>query len=151
MSEEEDYPEIGDRRKGRILVCMGDDRPDQWADWLELLVAEFKELEAVAEEHSLRLDSRPTAGQIEDWRDFCEAIGVCIESRVWEGSMISGQWQMGWVEVGTIRRAKKAGREILKRLREDLIEQIREAGIREVNEQLAIHRQLNPPREGKDR
>lgn len=38
---DEDYPEIGKRRRGMVLVCHGDDRPDQFSDWLQPLVLEW--------------------------------------------------------------------------------------------------------------
>jgi hypothetical protein len=135
MSEEEeveDYPDIGDRRNGFILVCMGDDRPDQWIDWLEELVCKYEELEALAEARELPLDAGPDYGNLLGWRDFCETLGVSMDSKFWEGCMTSGQFQMGWIQSGTIRSAKKAGKEILNKIHKNLLEGIRRAAISEL-------------------
>ncbi|HIG27940.1 MAG TPA: hypothetical protein EYQ50_09130, partial [Verrucomicrobiales bacterium] len=132
MSDEEDYPEIGDRRHGRTLVCVGDDKPDQWVDWLESLVSEYEELERIAEEHTVNLDTGSKRERIEGWQDYCEAMGISIDGEAWESSMISGHYVMGWAELGTIRSARKTGKEILKRLRRNLLEQIRSVRIKEL-------------------
>jgi hypothetical protein len=128
----EDFPSIGDRRAGRILVCMGDDRPDQLIDWLDALVSDFEELKTIADEHVVKVNAGSQGGVMNDWSDFCSALGVHIDSNFWEGSMISGHLQMGWIQPGQIRRAQKIGKEILKEIRRDVLEQIRSAAISEI-------------------
>ena len=44
MNEEDDLPELGDRVDDRILVCHGDDWPENFIGWLDPLVNEFTEL-----------------------------------------------------------------------------------------------------------
>ena len=128
---ERDYPNIGGRRDGRILVCMGDDKPDSWISWLEPLVSEFEQLADIAEERELE-DAGSEYGKVEDWREFCSALDVSIDQEFWEGWLISGQFVTGWVAPGQIRSAKKIGREILKRIRMYLLGQIRSARIEEL-------------------
>jgi hypothetical protein len=132
MNDEEKMPSIGDRRHGRVLVCMGDDRPDQWAPWLESLVIDFEQLETTADERALELQSGSARRKLRGWRDFCEALGVEIGSQFWEGSMTSGQFVMGWIKAGGVRDAKKAGNAILKQIRQALLSQLRAASIKEL-------------------
>ena len=129
---ERDYPNIGGRRDGRILVCMGDDKPDEWISWLEPLVSEFEKLADIAEEHELDLDAGSEYGKVEDWREFCNALGVSIDQEFWEGCFISGQFVTGWVTPGQTHSAKKTGKEILKRIRMNLLGQIRSPRIEEL-------------------
>ena len=122
---DEDYPEIGNIRNGEVLVCMGDDRPDQWEDWLESLVTEFERLEGIAKECSLDLNAGRKYGILDGWQEFCEVIGVNVGAEFWEGEMNSGQWVMGWIRSRAIPRAERNGEEILDRLREHLNKHIR--------------------------
>ena len=56
-------------------------------------------------------------------------MGVSIDQEFWEGCLISGQFVTGWVTAGQIRSVKKTGKEILKRIRMNLLGQIRSARI----------------------
>lgn len=132
MSDEEDYPEIGYRKKGYVLVCRGDDVPDEWDYWLEELVDDFKKLAKIACEHSVEVDAGEDYGTMEDWRGFCEALGVNFESEFWEGGMISGLYMKGWIKPGKVDKATKTGKEILKRIRQNLLERIRSNAIAEL-------------------
>jgi len=132
MSDEEEFPSVGDRRQGQVLVCMGDDRPDQWDSWLEPLVDEFEALKATATEHGLEFHMGSQLGELEGWQDFCEALGISVSTKFWEGSMNSGQFVMGWIKLGKVRGAQKAGKEILKQLGKSLLEQLREKRIGEL-------------------
>ncbi len=114
------------------MVCYGDDRPDTWIDWLDTLVTEFEKLAEIAESHSLDLDLGPDYRSVQDWQEFCEAIGVNINPRFWEGSMISGQFQMGWIEPNKVHKAKKIGKAVLKQLRQNLFEKIRNSAILDI-------------------
>ena len=75
---ERDYPNIGGRRDGRILVCMGDDRPDEWISWLRPLVSEFEKLADIAEEHELDLDAGSEYGKVEDWGSFVVSWALAL-------------------------------------------------------------------------
>jgi len=112
-----DLPEIGGRRGGRILVCHGDDSPDEWVNWLESLIWEFTAIEAWSLElgFDLKVDeSRTITGGV---LGFCETIGIEIDSSFWEGSMTSGVYHVGWVEADTLRETKRHAKELLEKLR----------------------------------
>ncbi len=134
MSDEEDYPEVGDTRHGMVLVCQGDDKPQYWIDWLEPLINKYEELNEIAEEYSLNVEAESSHQNINDWKDFCEAMGISIDSAFWEGSMISGHYKMGWIKARSIRRAEKTGEAMLKKIRQNLFKRIREQRIKELNE-----------------
>lgn len=116
MNEEDDLPELGDRVDGRILVCHGDDWPEDFIGWLDPLVSEFKEFLEIAERYEFALelaDGQP----MEDVTDFCEAMGVQVDRQFWEGTCISGFYHWGWITEGTQRQIQKTGRRILGELR----------------------------------
>ena len=133
MHDEGEIPSIGGRSHGRLLVCMGDDRPDQWAPWLESLVFEFERLEMIADEHSFKLQTG-SHGSLRGWQDFCEAMGVEVRSEFWEGSLTSGQFVTGWIRVGGTRDAKKAGKTLLLEVERFLLTQLRARRIEELSE-----------------
>lgn len=122
---EEVFPEIDDVRHGRHLVCMGEDKPDRWSDWLNQAVMEFEGLEELANENFLTLDAGRKYGEINGWQDFCEKLGVDFSSDFWEGEMNSGQWVMGWISNVAILRAKERADTIVARLRKNLLKQAR--------------------------
>lgn len=115
--EEDDYPEIGQRRHGRTLVCHGDDRPDQFATWLEPLTTRFEELFSLAEEYRVDLDPGDGQGPVNDLMDFCSRLGIEFNSNPWEGWLISGNYHFGWLP-GTARAAAARGKKILAALAE---------------------------------
>jgi hypothetical protein len=125
MNDEDDIPAIGDFRDGKVLVCMGDDQPDQWAGWLEELVDEFNLLRDAATAHGLlcRIDSQSL--ELGDWSGFCEELGVDLNRKFWEGSLVSGQFVMGWVEKKKISTARRRGRSLLKKLHRNLVRQFK--------------------------
>jgi len=57
---------------------------------------------------------RWNGGALEGWQDFCEALGVSFDNDFWEGSITSGHYYLGWLPVGTLRRAKTTARALLK-------------------------------------
>ncbi len=134
MSEEAEFPSIGDLRHGRVLVCKGDDQPDEWEDWLKSLVDEFERLVSTASQHDLEVHTESHPHKLKGWRDFCEAVGVDVRTQFWEGSMISGHFAMGWIKAGDIRGAKKTGEAMLKQIRQNLLNQLREFRFKELNE-----------------
>lgn len=116
MNEEDDLPELGDRVDGRILVCHGDDWPEDFIGWLVPLVSKFKELLEIAERYEFALELAD--GQsMEDVTDFCEAMGIQVDRQFWGGTCISGFYHWGWITVGTQRQIQKTGRRILSELR----------------------------------
>jgi hypothetical protein len=132
MSDEREVPTIGDCRAGSVLVCLGDDRPDQWVPWLESLVDDFEALETTANEHDLELHTGTQNGELSGWQDFCEASGIDVRTEFWEGSMTSGQYVMGWLNVGKVRSAQKEAKELLKQLQKSLLGQLRAKRIAEL-------------------
>jgi hypothetical protein len=99
----DDYPEVEARRRGQILVCHGDDSPDQWIDWLEPIQSRFKELHELSEEYGFALDAGEGLGRLGSGGEFLELIGVDVWSNPWEGSLISGVYRFGWIKAGTVR------------------------------------------------
>lgn len=133
-SDEEDYPEVGDIRNGLILACMGDDRPERWIGWLGSLVDDFDELQTLAEQHDLSMDAGRKYGVLKGWSEFCEALGVSIDTEFWEGCMNSGQFVTGWINVKKVARAQKTGKAILEQIRSRLLKEIRRAVMAELKE-----------------
>ncbi len=115
-TEQDDYPEIGKRRRGMVLVCHGDDRPDQFADWLQPLVDEFNRLYSIAYEHNVDMDPQDGSPSIVDILDFCQRLGIEFSSNMWEGFLISGTYYLGWIEFGTVRSTKAYGKKLIQSL-----------------------------------
>lgn len=111
---DDDFPELGELRRGMVLVCHGDDRPDQFADWLKTLVADFESLFSIACEFGIDLDPQDGSAPIVDVMDFCQRLGIEFSSNMWEGSLISGIYRFGWLKAGTVRSASAHGRTMLR-------------------------------------
>ena len=111
---DDDFPELGELRRGMVLVCHGDDRPDQFADWLKTLVADFASLFSIACEFGIDLDPQDGSAPIVDVMDFCQRLGIEFSSNMWEGSLISGIYRFGWLKAGTVRSASAHGRTMLR-------------------------------------
>lgn len=118
--DEDDSLEIGMERNGMVLVCLGDDWPDQFADWLEPIVAQFRELSMLAEEIGLRLIPKGEKNEILDAMDFCDRLSIEFFSKPWTGTLISGVFQIGWIEKAEIPEAVQRGRDLLADLRSQL-------------------------------
>jgi hypothetical protein len=132
MSDDVDIPSIGTSREGAVLVCMGDDQPDQWAGWLEELVDEFNCLRDSATAHGLSLRVRSQGQDFGDWSDFCDAVGVNLKRQFWEGSLVSGQFVMGWVKETRVSSAKKRGESVVQKLRANLVADLKARRIEEL-------------------
>jgi len=130
---QDDYPQVGARRRGHILVCHGDDSPDQWVAWLEPIQSRFEELHALSEEYGFALDAGEGSRRLGSVEEFLELIGVDVRSDPWEGSLISGVYQFGWVKVGTVRAVRKKAAELLKALERQVNGEVR----RQILEELA--------------
>ncbi len=112
----DDYLDIGMRRRGRILVCHGDDRPDLFAAWLSPLVAQFDRLHLLAEEYGVAADPQDGRGALTDVMDFCQRLGIEFDCDDWDGALISGVYRWGWMPIGTVRSATARGRRLLQGL-----------------------------------
>ncbi len=132
MSDEDDIPSIGDCCDGKVLVCIGDDEPDQWDDWLEELVDEFNSLRDAATAQGLLCRVGPKCLELGGWSDFCEEVGVDLNQEFWEGSLVSGQFVMGWVEKKKIGTARRRGGSLLKKLQSSLVLQLKAKRIEEL-------------------
>ena len=137
---QDDYPEVGARRRGHILVCHGDDSPDQWIDWLEPIQSRFNELYELSEEYGFALGAGERSGRLDSIEEFLELIGIDVRSNPWEGSLISGIYQFGWVKVGTVRAVRKKAAEVLKALQRQVDGEVRRkileelAGIKDIDQ-----------------
>ena len=137
---QDDYPEVGAKRGGRILVCHGDDSPDQWIDWLEPIQSRFKELQELSEEYDFALEAGEGSGQLDSIEEFLELIGIDVQSNQWEGSLISGIYRFGWVNVGTVRAVRKKAADVLKALQRQVDSEVRRkilgelGGIKDINQ-----------------
>jgi hypothetical protein len=116
---------IGDRQGDRTLVAMGDDWPDQWEPWLEVLVDDYRSLASIAIEAELDWgeeifdDEESAAGA------FVEELGVYFDREFWEGDHISGIFVMGWIDTRSIRSAKRKGELLIKKREKELIRGLR--------------------------
>jgi hypothetical protein len=119
VDEGEDYPEVGDCRHGRILVCHGDDWPEYFIDWLDPLVSEFITLRDAAENIEVVLEAA-TGQSAEDVTEFCEAIGIQLDTNFWEGSFISGYYYFGWIGIGAEQQVQEQAQRLWKELSRDL-------------------------------
>lgn len=132
ISDENDYPEIGQRRRGMLLVCHGDDQPEHFADWLQPLVVEFERLSSVAAEFCVSPDTQDGSTPIRDVMEFCERLGVEFSTKYWEGSLTSGSYRFGWLKSGTLRSALSHGRMLLKALEAHVNDTVRSEIMREL-------------------
>lgn len=119
-SKTDDFPEIGISRRGMVLVCHGDDRPTQFAEWLTPLLQEYVSLQSLASEHLVELRLGDGSAELCDEMDFCQRLGIEFSSKMWEGSLISGIYHIGWIKKGTARSAAAQGRQMLKTLKHNV-------------------------------
>jgi hypothetical protein len=131
---EDQYPEVGDIQNGKILVCMGDYRPDRWESWLQDAVQEFEALAELGQEFGLQCVAGTSGPVLHGWRDFCEAVGVSFDCDFWEGDHISGHWHMGWVEERSLKKVQRTTERLLGSVRRRLDRQVRAAVLEELRE-----------------
>lgn len=130
----DDNLSIGCRRKGMILVCHGDDHPDEFAGWLQPLVEEFNKISSITADWDVAVRLQDGSRPISDVMDFCERIGIEFQSNMWEGSMISGIYRMGWIKSGTARTTSAEGRKLLGALKKCTEVAVRAAVMRELED-----------------
>jgi hypothetical protein len=93
---ERDPPDVGDTVRGSVLVCRGDDQPDEFTGELEVIVQRYRFLESLAGQYKLGTK----VGKIDfdqGLSEFLSAGGVDFDANHWEGACISGIYMMGWV------------------------------------------------------
>jgi hypothetical protein len=149
--DEDDYPEIGQRRHGKVLVCHGDDTPDQFANWLDPLVKKFTRLLLIAEEHGVVIDPPDGSMPIGSVIDFCQMLGIEFESAMWTGFLTSGIYQLGWMRPGTARSASTAGRKFLCEIEESTLAAVKAAVMLELAGIQRIDEFLDRTSDDKDR
>lgn len=130
---EDDYPSIGQSRGGYILVCHGDDTPTEWAGWLAGFVSRFKEIANLADEHGVPLADPQGGHAPATLIEFCQAIGIQMNSSPWQGQMISGTYWLGWVRTGTLRAVKSRGRTLIAAMSEQMQVGVRQSVMRELS------------------
>jgi hypothetical protein len=129
----DDYPSIGLSRGGYILVCHGDDRPTEWADWLTDFVASFGKITSLAEEHGVRLSDSQGGYAPSSLFEFCEAIGIEMDGSPWNGCLISGTYWLGWLRVGTLRATKSRARSLIASMSKQMELDVRAAIMRDLS------------------
>ena len=129
----DDFPSIGQSRGGYTLVCHGDDCPDEWAIWLTAFVSSFEEITNLAEDHGVRLVDPRDGHALTSIIDFCEAIGIDMDSSPWQGQMISGTYWLGWLRVGSLRATKSRARSLIASMSKQMEVGVRAAVMRELS------------------
>ena len=134
MLKEDQAPRLGMRRRGMVLVCHGDDQPDQFANWLGPLVVEFERISAIASDFGIALHAKAGSSLMVSTMDFCRELGVDFSSKMWEGSLISGIYHFGWIKEGTIRSVSVFGRKLLRTLVKQVDTTVRSTVIRQLQD-----------------
>ena len=136
-------PDIGDKDGKYTLVALGDDRPDQWAPWLEEFIKEYQNLSDI----SIRADMEEDDDVPMDYLDrdkaameLAEGLGVGFSSEFWEGNFINGHFYKGWIKTRSIGPAKRLGSQIIKTKKHKLVKYI----IKKINAKLE---KINNPEE----
>ena len=131
-TSDDDFPEIGMRKQGMVLVCHGDDRPTQFADWLQPIIENFERLSVIANEFGIDMDLKDGGRSIVDVMDFCQRLDIEFSSRMWEGMLISGIYHLGWLKTGTVRATKAYAKQILQLLEKQIDAAVRLKVINEI-------------------
>lgn len=103
MIEDDDYPDVGDVRDGRILVCHGDDEPTEFINWLESIWSQFQGLQRLSWDFNIELISKKYKRTIINFQDLFDLCGIETENNSWEGSLISGTYYWCWVEENKVQ------------------------------------------------
>ena len=130
---EDDYPSIGQSRGGYTLVCHGDDRPTEWVGWLEEFASTFEEITNLAEEHGVMLTDPQGRHAPTSLVEFCQAIGIDMDSSPWQGQMISGTYVLGWLRTGTLRATRSRARSLLASMSKQMEVGVRAAVMRKLS------------------
>ncbi|MEW8403985.1 MAG: hypothetical protein AB2689_21090 [Candidatus Thiodiazotropha taylori] len=111
--DEEEVPEVGEIVDGQILVCRGDDRPEECITWLQSDADELNNYLYCAEENNVELYVKEYDAVISDEVTFYELIGIDCSSSFWEGSLTSGHLVLCWVKPSCVDEVIKKSRELL--------------------------------------
>lgn len=111
--EEEEVPEVGEVVNGKILVCRGDDRPEECITWLQSDADKLKNYLRCAEENNIELYVKEYDAEIRDEVTFYELIGIDCSRSFWEGSLNSGHLVLCWVKQDCVDEVIKKSRELL--------------------------------------
>ncbi|MET0008710.1 MAG: hypothetical protein ABW124_05335 [Candidatus Thiodiazotropha sp. 6PLUC9] len=134
MTDYDDYPEIGDERDGRILLCHGDDQPEELIGWLEPIWKDFSQLQNLSWDFNLQLRSKKHRKNIDSFDDLFSLAGIETESGFWEGSLVSGHYIWCWVDVNKEEDAIAKLNDILSTLSESIKSKIKSKAIKELKE-----------------
>ncbi|MCG8049497.1 MAG: hypothetical protein N0E48_28585 [Candidatus Thiodiazotropha endolucinida] len=132
MIEEDDYPDVGDVRDERILVCHGDDEPTEFVDWLEPIWNQFKELQGLSWDFNIDLASKKYKRTINGFEDLFNLCDIETENNFWEGSLISGRYYWCWAEEDKVEDIIEKLKDVLSTLDEPLKRRIKENVITEL-------------------
>ena len=112
-----DAPELGDTVRGRVLVCRGDDEPDEFDASLDGVASRFRQLSDIAGRYGLSIGAPDFD---EGLVAFLEQAGVDFESSHWEGSCTSGIYQMGWVATRRLGAVERTAYRLLDRAEREM-------------------------------
>ena len=124
---------IGCSRRGRMLVCHGDDFPDQWIGWLEPLIHELDDYLRISDEFGIEIKLDAYAIPINDVLDFCGLIGIEFDSSHNEDSFASRFFKFGWIENKRLNESKKIATGLLKDVREKVENSVKSEIFAELN------------------
>jgi hypothetical protein len=116
---------VGQEVNGSVLVCRGDDWPDEFVSWLEPLATEFNRILMQAEEFGITLKAPKSRNQLVSITDFCSEISIDFDSEFWEGDHISGIYKMGWLGSSQQENAERKGEQLVDTLSKKLEKEIR--------------------------
>jgi len=129
----DDYPSIGERRGGWTFACVGEDRPDQWLDWLEDCVLQVERL-IEATGNVAKFQNPKTGHTIDSWYSFCEAIGVNFDTTFIDREVASGFGHLGWIRTRALAKAERHARMLVERFEKQLAPHLLEEALDHVCE-----------------
>jgi len=101
--------------------------PEVWIDWLGTMAEEVNALIALADEHDVSIDLGNPTGTISNIFDFLSAIRVDMKSEFWEGCMISGHYQFGWIKKSEMLASRANGKLLVKKIKAHVHKSVRES------------------------
>lgn len=112
--DDESLPDLGDCQDGHVFVCHGDDEPTEFIAWLDDLVSDFRSLRQTVQDVDVALALSESGSEtVDSVMDFCERIGVIFRSNFWEGSMVSGNYRLGWMQEDAVQLASWRAKKLL--------------------------------------
>lgn len=135
-SMDRDPPDVGDTVRGLVLVCRGDDQPDEFDGELEYIAQRYHFLESLAAQYSLGAQVAKIDFS-QGLTEFLSAGGVDFDADHWDGACTSGIYMTGWVPEKKVSAVEaklermldacsaKVRKAVLKGLRADIEQQIK--------------------------